>query len=172
MISEKLANFYTHLEDRYFNVLDTLDHRGVPVYTYSDFFEDKGIPSLIVTIAIIVLLFALLSLAFVGPTISVDELVLTIKDTGGRSLTGVNLSIYTPNGLAIVDNDLVGDGDTIQLIPQAPGTKLTLRASKLGYHDAEEEILLGESNAVGALLFRKDFVGINASVGLSDSETS
>ena len=172
MISEKLANLYTHLEDRYFNVLDTLDHRGVPVYAYSDFFEDKGIPSLIVTIAIFVLILALLSLVFVGPTITVDELTLTIKDTSGRSLSGINLSIHNQNGLALVENKLVGDGDIIQLIPQLPATKLTLRASKTGYHDVQEEIMLGEDNAVGALLFRKDFVGIQASVGLNDSETS
>jgi hypothetical protein len=172
LISEKLANFYTHLEDKYFTVLDALDHKGIPVYTYSDFFEEKGIPSFIVTIAIVVMLLLLLSLVFVSPITTVDELTLTLRDTGGKSLNGVSLSVQSQNGEMLITNKTVGDGQVIQLVPQAPGTKLLLQASKTGYHDAEEEILVGESDAKGALLFTKDFVGINAIVGLADSETS
>ena len=56
LISEKLSGTYTKIEDKYFDLLDALDDKGLPVYAYSDFFEEKGIPSLIVTIAIIFLL--------------------------------------------------------------------------------------------------------------------
>ena len=133
MISEKLANLYTHLEDKYFTVLDALDHKGIPVYTYSDFFEEKGIPSFIVSIAIVVMILLLLSLVFVSPITTVDELTLTLRDTGGKSLNGVSLSIQSQNGEMLITNKTVGDGEVLQIIPQLPGTKLLLQASKLGH---------------------------------------
>jgi len=61
LITEKLAEIYTKAEDKYFDALDFLDAKGLPVYAYSDFFENKGVPSFVVTIAIIVAILILLT---------------------------------------------------------------------------------------------------------------
>ena len=174
MISEKLSSAYTALEDKYFNLLDALDHRGIPVYAYSDFFEDKGIPSFIVTIAIIVAIILLLSLAFTGPLIASGEITLNIRDSQtGQPLQNITLSIYTSNDLPLsgATNLIVSDGDKINIASLPTGTKLTLSASIDGYQPIQKEIMLGSNNNP-TLNFDKAYVGIPVTVKLYNSETN
>jgi len=45
VISEKLSGVYTKLEDKYFDALDSLT-QGIPIYKFSDFFENAEYPVL------------------------------------------------------------------------------------------------------------------------------
>ena len=114
MISEKLSGLYTKLEDKYFDVLDFLDKKGIPVYKYSDFFEKRGIPSFVVTVAIIVVILAIVILAFTYQGGSVSELTMSLKDADGNPLANVDLKIADASGNTLFDGK-ASDGDAIKV---------------------------------------------------------
>ncbi|MBR9707741.1 MAG: carboxypeptidase regulatory-like domain-containing protein [Candidatus Diapherotrites archaeon] len=57
-IKDQIFDLYYKIEDGYYNLLDTLEDKGVPIYNAVDAIEDKGVPSLPV--------FALLTLVILG----------------------------------------------------------------------------------------------------------
>ncbi|MCX6800812.1 MAG: hypothetical protein NTZ73_01335 [Candidatus Diapherotrites archaeon] len=170
MISEKLAGFYTRVEDKYFDFLDFLDAKGMPVYKYSDFFENKGIPSFIVTVAILVLLITLISVGLAMSVPATQQIVLMLRDAEGNPLQGVSVTVLNMSGETIAGPLEKNDGDTIE-IPKLPqGTKVKLIASKDGYQIGDAEIALGTEIATGTLSLEPAFEGINAILNLVDAE--
>jgi hypothetical protein len=171
LISEKLAGFYTKLEDKYFDFLDFLDSKGVPVYKYSDFFENRGVPSFIVTIAIIVLLFALVGVGVALSTPATQEIILNLKDGDGNPLNGVTISVLDEKGNILTGPLEMRDGEIVSLPKLSQGTKVSLIASKDGYQGDQTEVALGTEVATGTLSLAASFQGINATLNLTDSET-
>lgn len=170
--SEKLSEFYTNLEDKYFNVLDALEDRGLPVYKYSDFFEDKGIPSFIVTITIFIAILLLLSLLFGPNVVATGEIVVNIKDVAtGQGLQNVKLSIQRETGSYIYEDLTIGDGTTINVPPLQIGTRLRLIATKDGYQPLTEEIILGSQKAQKSLLLERSLTSIEGKLRLVDEQT-
>ncbi len=171
LISEKLSGFYTKLEDKYFDVLDALDAKGLPVYKYSDFFEDKGIPSFIVTITIILLLIMLLGFAFTGANLGSGEIIVSLKDSvTGQPLRNVSLKLFDTQNTILFDKS-VSDGDRVEIAALAQGTKIRILAAKDGYASFQDEFLIGKESATRAIYLNKRFVGINAMLRLTDIET-
>ena len=173
MISEKLSAWYTKAEDKYFDLLDFLDKKGVPVYKYSDFFEEKGIPSFVVTVSIILLILILLMMLFASQNAATTEMVLTIKDGAGNSLlnTKVNIVLSDSQGTYLIKDKVVSSGDTIT-IPQYPqGTKIRLSITKDGYQSYGEELQLGKEKVTRTISLQRDFEGIEAKLLLIDAET-
>lgn len=170
--SEKISEAYTKIEDKYFDVLDALESRGLPVYKYSDFFEDKGIPSFIVTISIFIGILILLSLLF-GPNVTATgEIIVNIKDVAtGQGLQNVSLSIQRANGAFINENLVVGDGSVITIPPLQVGTRLNLIATKQGYQSTTQEIILGSSKKTSNLFLERSLTSIDARIRLVDEQT-
>ncbi len=172
MISEKLAGFYTKLEDKYFDVLDALDKKGIPVYAYSDFFENKGIPSFVVTIAIIVAIIAIVTLALTYQGADVGELTLSLKDSDGQSLNDVSLVIKDAKGEVLFEGS-ASDGETIKLNRALfNGEEISITAEVEGYQPKTIAFTVGEENNVPKLSFDPYFEGIEAAVRVIDSEGS
>lgn len=173
MISEKLSAWYTKAEDKYFDVLDFLDKKGLPVYKYSDFFEEKGVPSFVVTVSIVLLLLILMMMFFASQNAATTEMVLTLKDASGNNLNNVKISVVLSDnqGNYLIKDKIVSSGDKITL-PQYPqGTKIRLSATKDGYQSYSEELILGKEKVTRSISLSKDFVGIEAQLLLIDSET-
>ena len=173
MISEKLSEGYTKAEDKYFDLLDFLDKRGLPVYAYSDFFEQKGVPSFVVSVALLLILLILLSLFFASQSLATDQIVLGMRDASGNPLNNVTITLLDEQGNVVggIKNLLKGDGDVLQLPQLSQGTKLKLIASKNGYQSVTADIMLGAEKYTSQLRFDRDFVGIDASIILVDAET-
>ncbi|HNV01525.1 MAG TPA: carboxypeptidase-like regulatory domain-containing protein, partial [archaeon] len=171
MISEKLSGLYTKAEDKYFDVLDFLDKKGLPVYKYSDFFEEKGIPSFVVTISIILLLLILFMLFFASQNAATTEMVLTLKDSSGINLNNVKINLVDDKGNFLLKDKIVSSGDRVTF-PQYPqGTKVRLSAVKDGYQSYSEEFQLGKEKITRSINLSKNFIGIEAQLTLIDSET-
>ncbi|MFA5930878.1 MAG: hypothetical protein WC821_01040 [archaeon] len=171
MISEKLAGIYTKAEDKYFDTLDFLDGKGLPVYKYSDFFENKGIPSFVVTIAIIVLLLLILSLLFTYKGPDVNELTLSLRDADGSAMQNVKLVITDEKGAVLFDG-LKSDGDRVALNRGLyNGEKILLTASKDGFQPKSLDFTVGKDNTAPRVSFSKAYEGIEGKIRLIDNET-
>ncbi|MFA5763588.1 MAG: carboxypeptidase-like regulatory domain-containing protein [archaeon] len=171
LISEKLSGVYTKVEDKYFDLLDALDNKGLPVYAYSDFFEDKGIPSLIVTIAIIFLLIMVIGLAVSGPAIGSGDLVLTLRDSvTNQPIQNATITLFdeSNNKLKTI---IASDGDKITLAGYPQSTKIQILVAKEGYANGQSDFLVGANASIVPIYLSKDFVGIEAKLRITNSET-
>lgn len=172
MISEKLAGIYTKAEDRYFDTLDFLDGKGLPVYKYSDFFENRGIPSFVVTIAIIVAILVLLTVGITYHGTDVSQLTLSLKSADGSALNNVRLSITDSQGQALFEG-LANDGQKINLLRGLyNGEQITITASIEGYQPNSVMFTIGEENNVPKLSFSKAYEGTEAKIRITDKETN
>ncbi|MFA6269482.1 MAG: hypothetical protein WC652_06710, partial [archaeon] len=171
MISEKLAGFYTKAEDKYFDLLDFLDSKGLPVYKYSDFFENKGIPSFVVTISIIILLLLVMSIALTYRGPDVSELTLSLRDASGTGLQNVKITVTDEKGNVLFDG-VRSDGDKIPLNRGLyDGEVIIISASKSGYQDKSIQFTVGKDNTVPSISFDAAYEGIEAKLRLIDNET-
>ena len=170
MISEKLAGVYTKLEDKYFDVLDALDKKGIPIYNYSDFFENKGIPSFVVTVALIVAIIAILTLALTYQGASLTELTLSLKSGDGQSLNDVSLMVKDAKGETLFEGN-ASDGETIKLNRALfNGEEISITAESEGYQPTTIAFTISEGSTAPRISFDPYFEGIEASIRLIDSE--
>jgi hypothetical protein len=171
LISEKLSGTYTKIEDKYFDLLDALDDKGLPVYAYSDFFEEKGIPSLIVTIAIIFLLLLVVGLAISGPAMGSGEYTLILKDNiTGQPITNATVTFFDKDNVQL-KKITASDGDKVILPTYAQGTTIKILVEKSGYDNKQDEFLINENAQERKIYLSKDFVGIDAKLRLTHIET-
>ena len=171
LISEKLAGFYTKAEDKYFDVLDFLDSKGLPVYKYSDFFENRGIPSFVVTVSIIVLILLMLSLALTYRGPDVSELTLSLRDAEGKGIQNMKVVITDAKG-DILFEGIKSDGDKVQLKRGLYiGETISITASKDAYQTKTIDFTVGKDNTVPQLSFQSAFEGIDAKIKVIDKET-
>gem|GEM_PF-1689284 len=173
MISEKLAGIYTKAEDRYFDTLDFLDAKGLPVYKYSDFFENRGIPSFVVTIAIIVAILVLLTVGFTYHGADVSQLTLSLKSADGSPLNNVAVSIVDSKGESLFDG-LLNDGQKIASLKRGlfNGEQISITASLDGYQPSSITFTIGEENNAPRLSFDKAYEGTEAKIRITDKETN
>jgi hypothetical protein len=170
LISEKLAEFYTRAEDKYFDLLDFLDSKGLPVYTYSDFFEKKGIPSFVVTVAIILLILVLCTVVLTYKGAGTGELTLSLKDKNGGSLNGVDVLITDGKG-EILFQGKANDGQKIPLKRALYDTEqIKITANKEGYQSFSRDFTIGELGGKAAISFSKAYEGIEAQILIVDNE--
>ena len=142
---EKLSGFYVGIEDKWFSMLDWLDARGIPVYKYSDFLENHGIPSFPFTIALIfIIAFLLYGIFFVGMGVN-PNITINIADQFDESVSAVRITIKNAQGLEI-KSQTINDGGTITLQGIPLGTVLTVYAEKTDYETASEEIEIKKEN--------------------------
>ncbi len=171
MIGEKLSEVYTGLEDKYYNLLDFLDAKGMPVYAYNDFLEDKGVPSFPFTVAILFLLimglfaFAAFGTA-VNPTISFQ-----IQNQFSDSLSGVRVTV-TDHGGGLIEEKTVGDGGEVTLQNIRVGSVLKIMGEKDGFEPATYTLTVkaDEGNEV-SLQLKQIIKSIEASVTVVDKLT-
>lgn len=168
MIGEKLSGFYLSLEDKWFKMLDWLDSKGLPVYAYSDFLENRGIPSFPFTIAIIAIIaFLLFGIFAIGSTIN-PAIALSISDQYNDSVSGALITVKNAQGGTITTKTM-SSGSTLQLQGIPLGATLTIVASKEGYDSAEEELLIAKESQSLAITMNKKVSLIDAQVLLQDA---
>src|SRR3989344_5183209 len=92
-LGEQIGNIYSGMEQRFYELMDFLSDKGVPVYAAIDPLEDRGIPSFPVAIGIIaLLLFGIFGVFFLSSEPA--QVRLSITDSQGNSLSGVSVKAY------------------------------------------------------------------------------
>src|SRR3989338_2107310 len=92
-IGNSIKGVYGKIEGKYFDFLDFLDSKGVPVYKLVDALEGKNIPSLPFFILLIIALAVLFLFAVPMAFTSTGVLNLTVVDEQDNFLTGANVVI-------------------------------------------------------------------------------
>ncbi len=168
-ITESLGNVYVKVEDAYYGVLDFFEEKGIGLpWSYNDFLEQKGIPALPFTAALLVILIG--SMAFVSMANAPQDasFTLSLKDNKGQPLEDVSIQIFDSKG-NLLDELTASDGQSITLSSLPPQEELTIQATKQGFGSQEGTLFVGEEN------LRLSFQGSNdAIVGklkLVDAET-
>src|SRR3989338_1534534 len=86
-----LTGIYANIEDRWFGFIEALEKRGVPAGLYVDYLEDRGIPSLPVTLAVLAMLWLMVFTSV--PAGSHTVLQVDVIDDLGQPLSGANITI-------------------------------------------------------------------------------
>jgi len=169
-ILEFLSNFYNKLENKWFDLLDFLDSKGIPVYAYASFLEERGIPSFPFTIAIFLLIAVLIfSFVLISPVTSI-KITLQVTDDLGSQLTNVQLTVSDSSG-KIIFNRPVSSGETITLDNIKIGQTLTFEAVKQNYESARQQLIVEKSELPLSIQLTRSFEIIDAYVLLADIET-
>jgi len=103
-----LKDIYLKIEDKWFDLLDFLDDKGLPVYTAIDPLEKKGIPSLPVFLSSLIVIILLANILFMGNAV----VQFSITNQKGESIPAT-LTLYDDNLNEI--NTLVTNNGTVEL---------------------------------------------------------
>ncbi|QQR93106.1 MAG: hypothetical protein IPJ89_02610 [Candidatus Iainarchaeum archaeon] len=168
-ISELFSNAYAKVEDAYYGVLDFFEEKGIGLpWSYNDFLENKGIPALPFTLALIFLLFAGAGIVWAGAQPIDKDLTFNLKDAKGNPLQDVTVKIYDGEG-NLLREATVNDGETLTLRGLKPNTQLEIQASKDGY--GSREISLNENENDIALELEGENDAISGRIKLVDRES-
>lgn len=168
-ISELLSNAYAKVEDAYYGVLDFFEEKGIGLpWNYNDFLENKGIPALPFTLALIFLLFAGVGIVWAGAQPIDKDITFNLKDGKGNPLQDVSVKIFDAEG-NLLREATVSDGTTLTLRGLKPGTQLQIQASKDGYGSREIN-LDGNDNDIALSLEGENDV-ISGKIKLVDRES-
>lgn len=166
-----LTKFYARVEESFYNVMDSVETRGIPVYNYVELLEKRGIPAFPFTVGLISLIILLLLFVFVfTPTgVSVTP---TFKTDTGDVLNGVYLTITQEDGKQVFSG--ITDNQTEIVLPASvrAGSLLALSASKENYSSGSatiDPVLAGPNQKVIILSEQVDF--ITGELVLTDQET-
>jgi len=75
-----LSELYVRLEEKYYKLLDILDSKGIPVYKYDEFCRKIGIPSMIMSFFILLLLISVPVLFMFLPQEYVVKVIVKAED--------------------------------------------------------------------------------------------
>ena len=170
MIAETLSGSYAALEDKYYNLLDFLDSKGVPVYAYNDFLEEKGIPAFPFTVAILlVLVVGIAAFASIGTAIN-PTISFNLENQFSESISGVRVTVKDLSGRELLTRT-VGDGGSIELQNVPVGTTLELLGEKEGYEPATYTIQVKKEDNTANLQLNQIIKNINASLTIADESS-
>jgi hypothetical protein len=171
MITQKLASVYANIENKWFAFLEFLQEKGIPAYKYAELLETRGIPSLPFTIALIVLIAALL-LSFTTPNTIQATVTLNLRDDYGAPLSGVRVEFLNEAEQTVKIVGSAYNGKKVRFDDVIYGAKLIVRASKKDYGTATKELELTSSEVSVVLVLERLAEKTVARVLLVDSETS
>lgn len=143
---ESGKGLFGSLEDKYYDFLDWLDEKGVPVYKAVDFLEERNIPTFPIALLLVLLVAAGIVFLLAGILVpATGALTITVQDSSGNPVTGVNVQVLFGNDS--LSKTTTSDGTATFSVPL--NTELEVSAEKTGYVSGEEFFKL--ENQTGAL---------------------
>ncbi len=171
MFSEKLGGIYSALEEKYYAVLDFFDKKGIPVYTYNDALEERGLPAFPITIALLVILIAgIYGIFFIGSGIS-PAIEISFEDQFNESVSGVTITIKDSVGTVLHGPEKTTNGETITLSNIPIGTEIEITAEKIGFDEAKKNITVKRNEINTSIQMQKQINAVDAKVQLLDQQT-
>lgn len=93
-----LKNLYYKLEDKYFEMLDTLEEKGINLYKIIDPLEKKGIPTFaIFSVLLLAIIFLIIFLLIPSVSPTEDTITLAFKDSLGDPIASENIELLFDN---------------------------------------------------------------------------
>jgi len=136
MVFGTLSDVYVQAEETWFKFVDAVSAKGIPLYAYTDFLEKKGIPSLPFTIALIILVIALMFLAFSASGVSF-ALEFQFRDDEGKTVRDVMVTV-THNGREL-ESERINSGYNLKLKNMPLDSVILIEAVKDGYATPESQ---------------------------------
>ncbi|MBN2127071.1 MAG: hypothetical protein JW703_01605 [Candidatus Diapherotrites archaeon] len=181
MITEKLGEIYSGLEEKFFGLMDSLEQKGLPVYNVINPLEEKGIPVFPASIALIVLIVLLVGAVFLvgAPETNISFKIL---DQNNTPLTGVKITAFYGDNEKSFDlfdekgniKKIFESGSTAVIKNIRTGTSILFIAEKDGYVGSENKqtqtTLELSNNLLVNLRFRKDSKFITGKIILVDAQ--
>src|SRR3989344_8443483 len=94
-----LGDFYAKLEDKYYDLLDSLDKAGIPVYKVVDAVEGANIPSFPLAVLILILLVAGIAFLLSGVFLpGQSTLAIVVNDSSGANIGNASVSVELEGG--------------------------------------------------------------------------
>ncbi|PIO06070.1 hypothetical protein COT29_02760, partial [Candidatus Micrarchaeota archaeon CG08_land_8_20_14_0_20_59_11] len=141
-LGETLSGFYKGIEDKWYDFLDFLQSKNVPVYkTLIEPIESRGIPSLPAYALIFVLLIGAVGFVAFVTTGGLGPGQRTFRVSvygGGEALNGATVMILNEKGEIIATNSTVEGNAYFENI--GAGGVLTVKVSKEGFEAAEKSV--------------------------------
>ncbi len=170
-LSETLGKIYGKAEDSFYSLMDFLQEKGIPVYSVIDPLEGKGIPVFALTIALIIILAALLYSVFLTP-VPETSIRMDIRDDHGVELSGIEVSVEDEAGNQIrLEDNILNHGQIIYLKGIRPGSFLTVSGKKEGYFEGQAMVKIQGERSTARLVLNKDIKYIVGKIRLEDEST-
>ena len=141
-----LSDSYRKVEDKYYDFLDSLDKKGVPVYSVVDVIEANNIPSLPVFTIILVLLLAWIYISFAPAIAGQSSLQFKVLDEQGNGVQNALVSVSF-NGKTL-DASTSSDGSASFNVPL--NSSVSVAVNKSGFTE------LTQNFTVNLISFSKD----------------
>ena len=104
-----LKNLYYKLEDKYFEMLDTLEEKGINLYKIIDPLEKKGIPTFaIFLVLLLAIIFLIIFLLVPSVSPETDVITLVFKDSVGDPIASESITILFDNTRLTAETDSKG----------------------------------------------------------------
>ncbi|MFH1751639.1 MAG: transglycosylase SLT domain-containing protein [archaeon] len=168
MFTAKINEFYSKIENKYYNLMDACEKKGIPIYHLHNFLEKHGIPAFPFLITLIAIIIITLALLFAFPLSMQTTLNFTFTDEQGNDVQSVRVQIEHDADLLVDKTLSSGARETINLML---GTTVTLKVSKQGFEDGEYELKLKEKDQDVTIQLTKVFEAVQSTIELIDSET-
>jgi len=135
MVFGSLSGAYIKVEESWYKLVDKLSAKGIPLYTYTDFLDKRGIPSFPFTIALAILIIILLYFTLSSTALDVS-LQFRFLDDEGSPLNGVVVEVRDAQERELLSRTLSsGSSHTLKNMPF--NSAITVTATKAGYDPPE-----------------------------------
>jgi len=133
-----VKEIYQNIEDKFFDAMDWLSDKGIPVYAPIDFLEGKGIPAFPATILLLLVIIGLLSFFLVpGLFVPQSSLKLKVVDEQGKAIQGILVQLTVEGKTLEKNTDAVGIAEFA--VPLNVETQV--RISQTGYQVLQQKVL-------------------------------
>ncbi|MBU0662785.1 carboxypeptidase-like regulatory domain-containing protein, partial [Candidatus Micrarchaeota archaeon] len=140
------AGFYQSMEDKYYDFLDMLDSKGIPIYKVVNAIEAQNIPSFPVAIAFSLIVLALLVWGISGLLLPAGaELTVIVEDSQGYDIEGAIVTVTPQGSSALSPLATNTDGEAKFNVPM--NVPLAIGAKKQGYGSANESFTATQGTA-------------------------
>ncbi len=145
------SRFYNYLEDKYTSMSNWLTEKGIPINTWNNYLEQKGLPAFAIMASILLLLIFIIIFLIFFSFSSQSTLTFNVSDYQGTSVSDIYLTI-SDDAIKEVFTGAIDDGVS-QKIKLKIGNTYTLKATKPGYPDYQKQLTINNKEEQVSVVF-------------------
>src|SRR3989344_5821480 len=151
---DSVKEFYYKLEDKYYDILDSLDAKGVPVYKIVDPIEAAGFPSFpIVSLLLLIILFGAIYFAGSAFFPQVSNVEFAVQDKEGRAIEGASIVVSVAEETFGPKFTLSNGKVKFEKLPK--DKEISLEVTKSDYKQFTETFVPGEDEVTRSVVLEE-----------------